>query len=104
MCTTKLHPFTGKFNRSGSILKKIDGTPSLVLVIATRKKPSPNKPPHFILMDYPAGTGRVYLSSLYPTEAEGIFNLEYQGTRYKLSIQPDSAEVYPASTPQLKAA
>jgi hypothetical protein len=75
-----------------------------VLTIATRKKPSPNKPPHFILMDYPAGTGKVFISSLYPTDQERIFNLEYQGSRYKLSIGADSAEIYPASTLQPKVA
>lgn len=103
MCSnTKVYPFTGKFNRSGSLLRKIDSVPPLVLVIATRKNPSPNKPPHFVLMDYPAGTGRIYLSSLYPTEEKGIYNLEYQGSRYKVSIGPDSAEIYPASTLQPK--
>jgi hypothetical protein len=104
MNKTKLHPFTGKFNRSGSSYQKIDGSPPLVLVIATRKTPSPTKTRHFLLMDYPTGTGRVFVSSLYPTKQEGVYNLEYQGSRYKMAIGPDTAEVYPDSTPSKKAA
>jgi hypothetical protein len=100
MIKTKLHPFVGNFKRTtGSTLAKINCNPPLLLVIATRKKPTPNKTPSYLLMDYPAGTGRIYLSSLYPTEQEGVYNIEYQRSRYKLSLKPDSAEIYPDPHP-----
>lgn len=67
--------------------------PNLHLVIGSRKKPSANKPKHFLLQK--TGSSFVYLSSLFPfnqdapegaTDAQ-IFSFDWQGSYYLLNLE-----------------
>lgn len=78
----------GRFHIDKSNLLK----PDLHLVIGTRRKPSPNKPKHYLLIK--AAGQFSYLSSLYPfdqdmpvrsLEAE-IYSLEWEGVNYLLTV------------------
>jgi hypothetical protein len=69
----------------------------IIYIIATRKKPTPTKPINYILAKTKGKT--FYISSLYPTPKENIFNVDYQG--YKFIIEFKAAEVI-VSTKVLK--
>lgn len=63
----------------------------VTLTIGTRKKPTPTKPPYFLLLVTPSGS-RVYLSSLYPDprkQAENdpqVYGFEVDGVWYTLTL------------------
>ncbi len=54
----------------------------VTLTIGTRKKPTPTKPPYFLLLVTPKGD-RVYLSSMYPDPLKQAEN-ELQGYRFEV--------------------
>lgn len=80
---------TGRYDLDKSNLLKGD----LHLVIGTRKKPSANKPKHYLLVK--TGSTFFYLSSIYPfnqdapqgaTDAQ-IFSFDWQGSYYLLNLE-----------------
>lgn len=75
-------------------------SPNLHLVIGTRKHPTPNKPKNYILQK--VGQSFKYISSIYmqpPTgqEMPQIYEFDYNGGKYTLSIKTDlkQAEIKP---------
>ena len=62
-------------------------------IIATRKKPTPTKPINYILAKTKGKT--YYISSLYPTEKESVFNADYQGNKYSIKFENKKVIVSP---------
>lgn len=54
-------------------------------IIATRKKPTPTKPINYILAKVNSKT--FYISSLYPTADNSIFNADYQGRKFNVKFE-----------------
>lgn len=72
--------------RSGNTLKAKSGEQYKIF---TRTNITPSKPKHFLLQIQ--GKKKKYISSLYGTYPE--YQLEYQGTRYTLTLSDNSAEL-----------
>ena len=60
-------------------------------LIVERKKTTPNKPKNFIIAK--TKEKEYYISSLYSTDIEDQFNVDYQGHKYLLIVKPDKVEV-----------
>jgi hypothetical protein len=80
---------SGQYQIANSTLVSLDN-PNQKLVIGTRKKPTPQKPPNYLLAALPGGKF-TYLSSLFPAPnwAENgcqTYSLDYQGRYYTLEI------------------
>lgn len=72
--------------RDGNSLKAKNGK---VYKIFTRKKVTPSKPKHFIVLI--EGSKKRYISSLYGAYPK--YQLEYQGIRYTLTLSDNKAEL-----------
>lgn len=77
---------SGQYQIANSTLVSQDN-PGLKLVIGARKKPTPQKPPNFLLQALPGGNF-LYLSSLFPAPnwGENTYSLDFQGQYYTLQI------------------
>ena len=84
---------TGTYHKNKSYLQKEDSTR---LVICQRKHQTPVKPLLYILSETTPGNFE-YISSLYPTDKETIYELEYSGSKYKLHLSNTSAEITESS-------
>lgn len=92
----------GQYQLTNTTLLKA-GTPSLKLVIASRKKPTPQKPKFYLLLALPAG-GYQYVSSLYPApewpqNGPQVYSLDWSGQVYTLEIRADQGQASISSTP-----
>jgi hypothetical protein len=56
-----------------------------VLVMATRKHQTENKPSRYMVIKYPEDKPK-YLSGLYPTLTQGVYRIDYQGKKYTLEF------------------
>ena len=52
-----------------------------VLVMATRKHQTENKPNKYILIKHPDNKPE-YLSGLFPTQTDGVYKIDYKGKKY----------------------
>jgi len=64
---------------------------SVNYLIAERKKASPTKAKHFIIAK--TKEKEYYISSLYPTDIEDVYNVDFRGTKYTLKLLPSIVEV-----------
>lgn len=74
-------------NLSGHYLKsgpKIIINDCTSLVIKARKKPDLLKAKDYLV--YEDKEGQVYCSSLYPTEFDSTFNIDFQGIKYTVTF------------------
>jgi hypothetical protein len=72
----------GKYKREGSRLK---GERELLIVTRPAKERTRAKAEEYILEVHPTGD-RSYVSSLWHTNEEGVYRIEYNRTRYEVSI------------------
>jgi len=81
-----------KDNRIIEVFTKVNNkllTESYTYLICTRAKSSKKKAKTFLVKL--EGIQREYLSSLYPTSTPDIYNLDYQGVKYTLELNLDTA-------------
>lgn len=83
---TNVMSLQGVYQRTGNILSK----EGCKLLISTRDKATPKKPHNFIIHKDNGSTN--YVSSLYP-KGFCIYELEYQGTRLRMTVECDSATI-----------
>lgn len=63
------------------------------LVIGTRKNPTPNKPLNYILSK--EGSRYNYVSSMYPTNQDNNYKLEYNGVCYDMILTDSGYQITP---------
>lgn len=87
----------GRYSVSNQDLQNTEN--SIRLVVGTRKKPTIEKPKHYLLQK--TGISFVYISSLYPTtigekatEKPVVYQFEYQGCKYLLSVLSDGTGAF----------
>jgi hypothetical protein len=83
----------GRYQKNKSYLEKQDANR---LVICQRKQPTPVKPLLYILRETTPKNFE-YISSLYPTEQDTVFELEYSGSKFKLHLDNTTAEITESS-------
>jgi len=54
-------------------------------LILTRKKPTKHKPKNYIIAKVKGKD--FYVSSMYPTEIDNLYNIEYHGQKFSLKIE-----------------
>jgi hypothetical protein len=83
---------TGKYTRAGAYLN----SPDLVLIIGTRRKPTPHKPQHYLLAKGEGGatTKDLWISSIYPVpDKPALYGFDYKGKQYRLAIDSDHVTI-----------
>lgn len=83
-----------KVNLSGHYLKsgpKIILDKASALVIKERKKPDLLKTQNYLVFEHKGKQG--YCSSLYPTDKENTYNIDYQGFKYTVTFSDSQASI-----------
>ncbi len=83
----------GTYQKNKSYLEKEDATR---LIICQRKHQTPAKPLLYILRETTPKNFE-YISSLYPTDKETVYELEYSGSKFKLHLDNTTAEITESS-------
>jgi hypothetical protein len=79
----KLPTILGKYEIKNKTLVNTSKDKGVTLVICYRKNPTPSKPLNYILSK--EGRKSSYISSMYNTGKEGVYQLEYLGTQYLMT-------------------
>lgn len=83
----------GTYYLTGTATYQAEGKTNKLL-ISKRKHARPGMTSSFILLVEPNGNRR-YCSSLYPTEKPNVFNIEYQGSRFKFIHTETAVNIIP---------
>lgn len=78
----------GEYHKEGTQLKGQE----ITLQIAERKNPTAKKPKHFLRQIRPFQ----YISSLYPTDTQGKYEVDYSGQKYVVWVSDTTATIQKA--------
>jgi len=73
----------GRYERKNKTLVNSEIGNDATLVICYRKNPTPSKPLNYILLK--EGKKSSYISSMYNTGKEGVYQLEFNGIQYLMT-------------------